>query len=58
VTRTENVPPYALMGDLNGDLFGGLTLNPGSHTLVTEIYSADNGAGTKLGQDMVDFFIV
>ena len=34
VTRTENVAPYALMGDLNGDLSGGLTLNPGSHTLV------------------------
>jgi hypothetical protein len=46
------------MGDQNGDLFGGLTLSPASHTLVTEIYSADNGAGTKLGQDMVDFFIV
>jgi hypothetical protein len=35
-----------------------LALRPASHTLVTEIYSADNGAGTKLGQDMVDFFIV
>jgi Bacterial Ig domain len=58
VTRTENTPPYALMGDQNGDLSGGLTLNPGPHTLVTEIYSADNGAGTKLGQDMIDFFIV
>jgi hypothetical protein len=58
VTRTENIPPYALMGDLNGDLFGGLTLNPGSHTLVTEIYSADNGTGTKLGQDTLDFSIV
>jgi hypothetical protein len=58
VTRTENTAPYALMGDQNGDLFGGLTLSPASHTLVTEIYSADNGAGTKLGQDMVDFFIV
>jgi hypothetical protein len=58
VTRTENIAPYALMADQNGDLLGGLTLNPGSHTLVTEIYSADNGAGTKLGQDIVDFFIV
>jgi hypothetical protein len=27
------------------DLFGGLTLSPASHTLVIEIYSADNGAG-------------
>jgi hypothetical protein len=57
VTRTENVPPYALMGDLNGDLAGGLTLSAGSHTLVTEIYSADNATGTKLGQDTIDFSI-
>ena len=57
VTRTENTAPYALMGDQNGDLFGGLTLSPASHTLVTEIYSADNGAGTKLGQDTLDFSI-
>jgi hypothetical protein len=57
VTRTENNAPYALMGDQNGDLFGGLTLSPASHTLVTEIYSADNGAGTKLGQDTLDFLI-
>jgi hypothetical protein len=27
-------------------------------SLTGTIYSADNGAGTKLGQDMVDFFIV
>src|SRR5262249_49142103 len=58
VTRTESIPPYALMADVNGDLLGGLTLNPGSHTLVTEIYSADNGAGTKLGQDTIDFTIL
>jgi hypothetical protein len=54
VTRTESFVPYALMADQNGDLLGGLTLSPGSHTLVTEIYSADNGAGTKLGQDIVE----
>jgi hypothetical protein len=58
VTRTENVAPYALMGDQNGDLFGGLTLSPGSHTLVTDIYSSDNGTGTNLGHDMLSFYIV
>jgi hypothetical protein len=58
VTRTENVTPYALTGDQNGDLFGGLTLSPGSHTLVTDIYSGGNGTGTNLGHDTVGFFIV
>ncbi len=58
VTRTENAAPYALMGDQNGDLFGGLTLSPGSHTLVTDIYSGDNGTGTNFGHDTIGFFIV
>jgi hypothetical protein len=58
VTRTESAPPYALMGDQNGDLAGGLTLSSGSHTLVTDIYSGNNGTGTTLGHDMVNFFIV
>jgi hypothetical protein len=58
VTRTENVAPYALMGDQNGDLLGGLTLGPGSHTLVTDIYSGENGTGTNLSHDTIGFFIV
>ena len=40
----ENVPPYALFGDINGDYSTGV-LYSGEHTLAAYPYSEDNGDG-------------
>ena len=57
-TRTENVDPYALFGDNDGDYFqGGIDLQ-GEHTVAFELYSQDDLGGEMLGNMNVDFSIV
>lgn len=47
-TRTENVEPYALFGDRNGDYSGGITLDEGSYSVTLKAYSGKNGTGNLL----------
>lgn len=56
-TRVENVAPYALFGDSNGNYFG-QTLGTGSYTIKATAYSGSNLSGTKLGADTVSFSII
>jgi hypothetical protein len=43
--NTENIPPYALAGDINGNYFG-LSLAPGAYTISATPYSQNNAVGT------------
>lgn len=53
---TENVAPYALFGDLNGNFANG-TFNGGTHNLTVEAFSGDNRTGTKLGTLVISFSV-
>ena len=44
-TMVENVAPYALFGDTNGDFKKGKPFGPGDYTLVVELYAGKNGNG-------------
>jgi hypothetical protein len=55
-TATENVAPYALFGDVNGDYFSGFLAN-GSYTLRATAYSGSNGSGTNLGSTSINFTV-
>ena len=58
VIQTENVEPYALFGDNNGDYFsGGINLQ-GENTITFELYSQDGLRGEILGNVNIDFSIV
>jgi phospholipase/lecithinase/hemolysin len=58
VTGTENVEPYAIFGNNNGDyLNGGVDLQ-GEHTIAFEMYSQDELGGEMLGSMDVNFSIV
>ena len=53
---TENVAPYALFGDVNGDYISGFLAN-GSYTLRATAYSGSNGSGTNLGSTSINFTV-
>jgi hypothetical protein len=55
-TATENVAPYALFGDVNGDYISGFLAN-GSYTLRATAYSGSNGSGTNLGSTSINFTV-
>ncbi|MGF1501198.1 MAG: DUF5060 domain-containing protein [Paracoccaceae bacterium] len=57
VVATENVAPYALFGDKNGDFDAG-TIAPGGHELTVDFYSASGGSGTLLGSETVAFEVL
>ena len=58
VTRTEELEPYALFGDVEENYFpGGIDLQ-GEHTIAFEMYSQDELGGEMLGNMNVDFTIV
>jgi hypothetical protein len=57
VTRTENTEPYALFGDREGDLRGGLSLD-GSHRIACDFYDADDAKGTLIVSESLEFFVV
>lgn len=50
VTRTENIEPYALFGDLGGDFKGGGLglLSEGNHAIALDLYSGNHGTGELL----------
>jgi hypothetical protein len=56
VRITENVEPYALFGDRNGDLRGG-SLPLGENTITLELFDQDRARGQLLGVVSLDFTI-
>ncbi|MEM0981919.1 MAG: 5'-nucleotidase, partial [Cyanobacteria bacterium P01_H01_bin.58] len=58
VNQVENVEPYALFGDSNGDFRGGLDLAPGSNTIELELYSQSRARGQLLDTIAIDFTVV
>lgn len=55
-SHTENLAPYAVFGDENGDLNGWLA-TPGTHTLTATVYSEQNRGGV-IGSTMKMTFTV
>ncbi len=55
--QTENVAPYALFGDTNGD-FNAWTPTAGAYTLTATAFSGMNGAGTTDGPLTINFTII
>lgn len=54
--RTENVQPYALFGDKNGDFFSPASpLIDGSYSLSVEAFGNKGGNGPLLGSEMINF---
>lgn len=53
---TENVAPYALFGDINGDYNVGALAN-GSYTLTATAYSGSNRSGTTLIATTINFTV-
>jgi pilus assembly protein Flp/PilA len=56
VSRTENIFPYSLFGDTDGDFSGG-SLNSGDYTLTATAYSASDGGGSSLGSATITFSV-
>ncbi|MCS4436001.1 Ig-like domain-containing protein [Aquiflexum gelatinilyticum] len=56
-TITENVAPYALFGDRNGD-YNGRNLPSGNYTLTATPYSQTNRGGTAGATTTIQFSIV
>ncbi|MEH0154333.1 T9SS type A sorting domain-containing protein [Limibacter armeniacum] len=53
----ENISPYALFGDSNGN-YNGESLSLGSHMITAKAFSGINGSGTLLGETTVQFSVV
>jgi hypothetical protein len=51
--RTESSAPYALFGDADGDLNGGMALPGGTYRFEVDVFSGAGGKGTLL--DSLDF---
>lgn len=56
-TRTEDVEPYALFGDTNGDFFDGFDTPIGDNTISFDLFSQNQLGGTNLGTIEIDFTI-
>lgn len=54
---TENVAPYALRGDRNGD-YGVWTPSPGKHTLTATPYTKSGAGGTRGRAKTITFTVV
>lgn len=55
--RTENVAPYALFGDTNGDYFDGTRLQDGTHVVAATAYALARGAGQPVADTQVSFSV-
>ncbi|MEM9962995.1 MAG: hypothetical protein AAF882_18395, partial [Pseudomonadota bacterium] len=56
-TQVENVTPYALFGDINGDFKGGAGLDEGDYSLSLTAYSGTGGRGSVLDTMSVSFSV-
>jgi hypothetical protein len=55
--RTENVPPYALGGDISGD-YASFPISAGTHTLTAIPFGANNAGGPQGVSKTVTFEVV
>ena len=56
-TQVENVAPYALFGDTNGD-FNGENIQTGNYVLTLRAFDAASGGGTELSEVSINFSFV
>lgn len=52
--RFENVAPFALFGDVRAN-FNGKSMPNGPQTVTVEAFAGDNGTGTKLAAETINF---
>ena len=57
-TRTENVEPYALFGDFNGDFFTGVGIPEGDNEITFDLFSESKLNGDLLDTISIEFSIV
>ncbi len=50
-TRTENIAPFALYGDTNGD-YAGAAWPAGSYNITGQAYAERNGLGSLVGEEL------
>ncbi|WP_396634873.1 Ig-like domain-containing protein [Maribacter sp. R86514] len=55
-TRYENVAPYALFGDIDGDYLAA-NLSNGSYTLKVSAYTGANGSGSLVATETINFSV-
>jgi Flp pilus assembly pilin Flp len=55
-SRTENVYPFALFSDTDGNYYSG-SFAPGDYTLTATAYSADGASGDNLGALTISFTV-
>ena len=53
--NVENVAPYALFGDKNGDFLGGQKLSDGTHFATITAYSGKSGKGSIIDEVTIQF---
>ena len=58
VTRTEELDPYALFGDNEGDYFQGASDWQGENNIAFEMYSQDELGGEMIGSMDIEFSII
>ena len=56
-TRTENVVPYALFGDINGNFNGGVFLSAGTYTVRARFFAERGGNDSLLADETLTFTI-
>jgi len=56
-SRVENVEPYALFGDRDGDFLDGAIFGNGGHAVSVSVYGGKNGNGPMLEETVVDFTV-
>jgi len=56
--RIENIEPFALLGDRNGDLGEGIVPQSGTYTLTYSAYAGEHGTGPLLGTETVSFEVL
>lgn len=57
-TSLENITPYALFGDKNGDFLKGAAFASGDNAIDVSVFSGKNGTGSVLEQSTLSFEIV
>ncbi|WP_299508472.1 hypothetical protein [uncultured Roseobacter sp.] len=57
-TRVENVSPYALFGDKNGNFLPGESFESGTYELAVEVYAGARATRDLLFAETIDFSIV
>lgn len=55
-TRYENIAPYALFGDVDGD-YNAANLSNGAYTLKVSAYSGTNGSGSLVATETISFSV-